>query len=205
MLFRDATGGTPKQLSSSKSEWFTPQSITRPAQELLGVIDLDPASCAWANAQLVGARRFYTEADDGLSQPWGSVEEPVSVFLNPPGGMHGRGRGARSAASVWWRRLWTEREAGRLRHAVFVGFTLSILKTSQTDGPGALCCPFVICKERQRFIDESTLQPATAPTRDNVIVYVPGLIDERERFVALFGHLGEAAQPLGSSGSLGLR
>lgn len=45
----------------------------------MGGIELDPASCATANA-IVRAERFFTEKDNGLLQPW----EARSVWLNPP-------------------------------------------------------------------------------------------------------------------------
>jgi hypothetical protein len=43
----------------------------------MGPIDLDP--CANAD-NTIGARRFYTAADDGLTQSWGTG----LVFVNPP-------------------------------------------------------------------------------------------------------------------------
>jgi ParB family chromosome partitioning protein len=45
---------------------------------VLGVIHLDPASTAEANA-VVKAERFYTVEDDGLTQDWRG-----NIWLNPP-------------------------------------------------------------------------------------------------------------------------
>ena len=47
------------------TEWYTPSRILDAARETLGSIDLDPASCAAAQAR-VQARRFLSRADDAL-------------------------------------------------------------------------------------------------------------------------------------------
>jgi hypothetical protein len=61
-------------------EWLTADSpFLKAARNVLGgKIDLDPASCAEANA-IIRAKKFYTKADNGLSHPW-----PGNVWLNPP-------------------------------------------------------------------------------------------------------------------------
>ena len=59
-------------------EWYTPGPIVEAATRVMGRIDLDPASCAVANG-VVGARRIFTKADDGLKHDWRG-----RVFLNPP-------------------------------------------------------------------------------------------------------------------------
>lgn len=61
-------------------DWYTPPSIF----DALAVrFDLDP--CSPGPGHWVPADRIYTEADDGLSQPWAGI-----VFMNPPfGGRNG--------------------------------------------------------------------------------------------------------------------
>lgn len=55
--------------------WATPLEIVQKLEKEFGVFDLDP--CCYPNT--AKAKKFYTPAEDGLSQPWLG-----RVFLNPP-------------------------------------------------------------------------------------------------------------------------
>jgi ParB family chromosome partitioning protein len=66
--------------SDESHEWYTPQKYIEAARKVLVDIDLDPASCGRAN-EVVKAKKFYAEAENGLKQTWHG-----KIWLNPPYG-----------------------------------------------------------------------------------------------------------------------
>lgn len=66
--------------NSCDNEWYTPEEYIAPYREMVGCIDIDPASCKFANKQ-VKARTFFSIDQDGLTKQWKGT-----VWLNPPYG-----------------------------------------------------------------------------------------------------------------------
>lgn len=64
--------------NSGENEWYTPADYIAATRNVLGEIDLDPASSSLANAT-VQAHKFYTKEDDGLKHKWYG-----RLFMNPP-------------------------------------------------------------------------------------------------------------------------
>jgi hypothetical protein len=96
---------------SKNNEWYTPSVYTEAAREVMGGIDLDPASKEEAN-QIVKATTFYTEEQNGLLQPWYG-----RIFLNPP--FYGY-RWWCHPQPDWIKRLFWEYEHGHVEQAILL-------------------------------------------------------------------------------------
>jgi hypothetical protein len=192
---------TLPQHMSLTQEHPTPAAIVEAAREVLGHIEIDPATTAEFNAATVKAERIFTKSLDGLVRQWGGG----TVFLNPPGGTFTARRKSKddppvettaadkiardtwktdSRAVAWWRKLISEcakPAPDDVTAAIFIGFTIEILRSSQGDGwISAMEFPFCVPRDRLCFAGDD-------PTHANVIVYIG---PDVERFAAVFGKFG---------------
>lgn len=104
-----------------ENDYFSPSILTISARECFGgTIDLDPASCVWANEgdaanPGVQAVKFFTQFEDGLRQPWHG-----RVWLNPPFNQW----------KLWVAKIIEEVESGRVKEIiVYCTFQSATTKT----------------------------------------------------------------------------
>ena len=97
-------------LQSASNEWFTPSIYVEAARNVMGKIDLDPASCHDANV-IVQAMHYYTKEENGLSKPFYGC-----VWCNPPYGT----KNGRSNQGMWVRRLIEDYEQGHIEQAIIL-------------------------------------------------------------------------------------
>jgi ParB family chromosome partitioning protein len=150
--------------NSGENEWYTPPEFIEAARDVMGSIDLDPASCETAQAN-VKAKRFYTIDDDGLAKKWSG-----NVWLNPPYSKEVIGQFATKIVA----------ESGRIQQAI-------VLVNNATDTAwfhelASVASAVCFLRGRVKFLDQ-TGKPANTPVQGQAVLYVgPNVEHFRSRF-----------------------
>ena len=189
------------QHSQVKAEWYTPETFLLVAKKVLGTIDLDPASDENGNI-LVGAQRFITKEQDGLTCEWLPDDtHPVTIWMNPPGPVR-RKKGApmlpenRPLPKLFWERLMVYRSRNQVQHAIVAAFSIEQLQQSQNWGVSSMMeFPFCIPKRRVQWNAAPDAAEANSPTHASAFIYVPGTIDRTVDFEFWFSELGNVSLP----------
>lgn len=175
--------------SCDSPEWYTPSAFVEAARDVMGAIDLDPASHEEAN-RTVQAARYFTAEDDGLTQPWNG-----RVFLNPPGGL----------VSEFWNKLQADWRSCEVEQFVWIGYSLEQLQTLQVSSPGCTPLDFTMCVPSKRiaFVENDAKKAAritklvalgkkpntkSSPSHSNYICYSG---PEKHAFADVFGQFGQ--------------
>lgn len=170
---------TPGALHSKITpSWGTPESIVEIARELLGGFDLDPCSSAVFN-QTIRATRFIDLQENGLISAWLPPGiNPISVFLNPPGGV----------VRPFWERLVAHVGDGRVSRAFWIGFSVEQLCTLGDSEIHPLDFSTCILRKRVSFTSEDVSKKTNAPSHGN---YVTAIGVDRQLFDQKFAGLGK--------------
>lgn len=155
--------------NSGNNEWYTPPAFIEAARDVMGGIDLDPATSEIANRN-VQAETFYTADDDGLSKDWPACR----IWMNPP-----------------YAQPLIGQFCAKMAEAVKAGAECIVLVNNGTetawfqtlaDVSAAVCFP----KSRVRFIDPDG-NPSGAPLQGQAVIYCG---PNRSRFSKRFGEFG---------------
>jgi ParB family chromosome partitioning protein len=178
--------------SCDSPEWYTPSAFVEAARQVMGGIDLDPASHEEAN-RTVRADRYYTEAEDGLFQEWRG-----RVFVNPPGGSVGD----------FWKKFMCEFRSGNVQEGVWIGYSLEQLQTLQQVGDPFTPLDFAMCVPNRRiaFVENEAKKALriaklieqgkkpnqkSQPSHANYITYCG---PNRDRFSEVFSSFGQVVR-----------
>jgi phage N-6-adenine-methyltransferase len=171
--------------SSETNEWFTPARYIEAAREVLGEIDLDPASSAQANA-VVRASKFFSKEDDGLARDWFG-----RVFMNPP---YGKTSDGRSLAAEFCKKAIAEYEAGNVEGCIILVNSLH----SQSWQAPLYDHAFCLVDHRIHFISADGEENEN-PTFQNIFVY---LGEDVLKFAKVFSRFGYVAKKIAGEAPL---
>ena len=157
-------------------ERFTPAKYVNAVRDVLGTIDLDPASCDVAQ-QTVKASRYFTIEDDGLQQEWHG-----QVFLNPPY--------YRALIAAFVAKLLADFKAGRVREAILV--TNSDTSTKWWHDAFRSCSAICFTKSRIWFEHRSEAE-LPKPLFGSTFFYFG---DDVPKFAGRFASIGCLSVPL---------
>ena len=155
--------------SQKRHEWYTPGEYIEAARDVMGGIDLDPASCDIAQAT-VQADRFFSKEQDGLVQPWHG-----RIWLNPPF--------EAAVIAPFVAKLIADFQAGVVEQAV-------ILTDAATDTRwfhDLANTARIVCFTKGRITFTSPLTDSQAPQRGQAFTY---LGDRPDAFAARFKDFG---------------
>ena len=158
---------------TGENEWYTPEQHIEFARQVLGTIDLDPASSHVAN-QTVKAERFFSQETNGLEKEWAG-----NVWLNPPY--------AQPAIAQFADKMVAEWQSGRVAAAIVLTHNYTDTAWFQTLARAAAAICFT--RGRVRFV--SPAGELAAPTQGQAFFYFGHEVDI---FADVFGQIGFVAE-----------
>jgi hypothetical protein len=147
-------------------EWHTPAEYLQLARDVLGGIDLDPASTVMAQHS-VQAKAYFTSKQDGRVQDWHG-----RVWLNPPY--------AQPLIGEFVDKLIAERAAGRVSAAIML--THNYTDTTWFQKAAVVADAICFSRGRIHFIDRHG-EPNDSPVQGQAFFYFG---EDRARFIDLF-------------------
>jgi len=160
--------------SSESVEWYTPARYLEAVHDVLGGVDLDPASNMHANG-FVRAEKYFTKESDGLKLDWFG-----RVFMNPPYGKAEDGKS--SLAGIFCQRAVEQYECGNVKACIILVNSLH----SQAWQAPLYSYPICFVDHRIQFISGDG-EKNKNPTFQNIFVYLGSDLD---KFAAVFSRFG---------------
>lgn len=156
-------------LGTGENEWYTPSEHLCLVREVLGCIDLDPASSEQAQ-ETIRAGRFFTAEQDGLAHQWEG-----RIFLNPPY--------AQPLIAQFVGKLCGEVASGRVSEAIML--THNYTDTAWFHQAAGACDAICFTRGRVRFVSQDGV--LASPTQGQAFFYFG---ENRRVFSRVFSSIG---------------
>jgi DNA N-6-adenine-methyltransferase Dam len=165
--------------SSALNEWYTPARYIEAVREVLGGIDLDPASSEQANA-VVKASEFFSIEEDGLKRDWFG-----RVFTNPP---YGKTDDGNSLAAAFCNKAIMQFIVGNIEAGIVLVNSLH----SQSWQAPLYNYPICFVDHRIQFVSADGEQNKN-PTFQNIFVYLGRDLPMFAKIFTRFGYVMQRA------------
>jgi ParB family chromosome partitioning protein len=159
---------------TGENEWFTPPEHVEAAREVLGTIDLDPATHPKAQ-EYIKATQYFTVDEDGLKQQWHG-----RIWLNPPY--------AQPDIVNFVQKLLDEIAASRTTAAILL--THSYTDTAWFHNAMSVANRICFTRGRIKFVDD--VGDSCAPTQGQAFFYYG---PQPARFRTMFKRFGKVVRP----------
>ena len=179
--FRTAWGGGACPNNTGNNEWYTPAAYIALVRNVLGEIDLDPASHSVAQ-QTVQAAQFFTQEEDGLARPWSG-----RIFCNPPY--------SKGLITPFVDKLLAEIASGNVQQAILLTHNHSDTRWFQD----VLGKARRVCLTAGRLGFYGPNGEVAAPVQGQAFHYFG---DNVEKFEAVFSAIGAVLEPKAGAGAL---
>lgn len=158
--------------NSGCNEWYTPEEYIELVWDVIGEIDLDPASCEYAN-RTIQARKYFTIEQDGLKQEWHG-----RVWMNPPYNAE--------LVPLFSEKFVGEYESGRVTEGIVL-----VNNATETSWFWNLAkCAKAVCFPKGRIRYTSQTRTSMAPLQGQAFLYFG---NNERRFIDAFQKVGWCA------------
>lgn len=157
-----------KGLCTGDVEWYTPGMYIEKVRAVMGSIDVDPASCDFAQ-ELINAEIYFTSETNGLDKSWNG-----NVYMNPPY--------ARGKIVLFTNKLKEEIKSGNTKQAIII--TNSDTDTSWYHNLMEMSDAACLTKGRIKFYNE---KGEGEPLCGQTIFYIGKNVD---KFIQHFSDVG---------------
>ena len=156
--------------NSGNFEWYTPLEYVEAAREVMGSINVDPATTEQVNKN-IKAKIFYTKETDGITKEWKG-----NIWMNPPY--------SHKLVAQFTGKLLEKIESGEVKQAIVL--VNNATETRWFQAMLKICTAICLTKGRIRFINPQGIKTSTPLQGQAFFYFGPKMVEFIKKF-AIFG------------------